>query len=102
MATTKGKVSQEKKDGADRNPDEVLHEYPAIGKYRIRVLKKETSRTKATMLDIREYVSAETFEGFTRRGIRLTGAEDVAKLHEALSDVLQRGWFEPGEEKGAA
>ena len=34
MATTKGKVSQETKNGADRNPDEVLHEYPAIGKYR--------------------------------------------------------------------
>ena len=103
MESVKGKVSPGKKTGPKRNPEEEIHEYPVIGKYRVRVLKKETSRTKQTMLDIREYVSADTFEGFTRRGVRLTAADEVHKLYEVLADVVKRGWFEPGEEeKGAA
>ncbi len=68
--------------------DEVVHEYPALGKYRVRILKKG----RGTCLDVREFVTAEKFEGFTRRGVRLNGAELVA-LEAAIKDARARGWF---------
>lgn len=71
-----------------RTADEVVHEYPAVGKYRVRVLKKGSG----TCLDVREYVSSEKFEGFTRRGVRLDGAE-LASLEADIKDALARGWF---------
>ena len=89
---------EKKKPATKRVEEEVLHEYPAVGKYRIRVVRKNSRRSAATNLDVREYVSAEKFEGFTRRGIRLGNAEDIQKLRDALSDAAGRGWFngEPG------
>ena len=72
-----------------RTADEVVHEYPAVGKYRIRVLKKGSG----TCLDVREYVSTEKFEGFTRRGIRLAGSE-MESLHASVRDALMQDWFE--------
>jgi len=54
--------------------DEVLAELPPVGKYRTRILKN----AKGNVLDVREYVVAQEaggFEGFTRKGIRLTKAE---------------------------
>ena len=75
--------------------EELIHEYPALGeKYRVRVLRKENGKATVTSLDIREYVDAEKFQGFTRRGIRLTGARDVQLLRDALSDAIARGWFD--------
>jgi hypothetical protein len=41
--------------------EEVLREFPPIGKYRVRLLSG--ARAKERTLDIREYVSNETFEG---------------------------------------
>ena len=67
---------------ATQAKDDVIREFTPIGRYRVRLLKlKETS-----VLDIREYVSAESFEGFTRRGIRLT---DRAQL-DLLQDILKQ------------
>ena len=74
-----------------KSQENVVHEYPAIGKYRIRILKKEDGPAHA---DIREFVSSEKFEGFTRRGIRLTSAEEVNNLKDSLADAIARGWFE--------
>ncbi len=87
-----------------RTQEEILHEYPAVGRYRVRVVHKNSPRNGGTALDVREYVSAEKFEGFTRRGIRLSGKEDVDQLRDILIDTTSRGWFEKpvSEEKGAA
>ncbi len=68
------------------SPEDVLREYPAIGKYRIRVLKKGE---RPPQLDLREYVTSEKFEGFTRRGVRLTGPAELAQLMTVLRDALQ-------------
>ena len=66
----------------------------ADNKYRVRVLRKESGKGTVTSLDIREYVDAETFSGFTRRGIRLTDVQSINSLRDALSDALARGWFD--------
>lgn len=50
--------------------DVVLQEFPAIGRYRIRLIKPEIK--EGPILDIREYIVGDSFEGFTRRGIRLS------------------------------
>jgi hypothetical protein len=64
--------------------DEVIREFPPIGKYRIRLLSgKEGQR----VLDIREYVTGETFEGFTRRGVRLAEA-DVELLRKMVDEIV--------------
>jgi hypothetical protein len=82
--------------------EELIHEYPEVGRYRVRVVRKQNGRGAVTALDVREYVRAEKFEGFTRRGIRLGSSDDLAKLRDALADAASRGWFagEPGEERG--
>lgn len=68
------------------SPEQVLCEYPAIGKYRIRVLRKGD---RPPQLDLREYVSAEKFTGFTRRGVRFTGPAELGQLMTAVKDALQ-------------
>jgi len=70
--------------------DEVLREFPAVGKYRIRVVK----RTKGLVLDVREYVTADAFEGFTRRGISVNVSEAVALgrvMDEAIEAMKEGG-----------
>lgn len=42
-------------------PEEVVREFPPIARYRIRLLAAEGAKERT--LDIREYVSSETFEG---------------------------------------
>lgn len=68
------------------SPEEVLREFPPIGKYRIRLVR--SGKTKTTTLDIREYVSTETFEGFTRRGIRITERAQVDLLRDICAQIL--------------
>lgn len=63
--------------------EEVLHEFPPAGKHRIRLLANPKKPGAEPVLDIREYVTAETFEGFTRRGIRV----DVAGM-DAINGAL--------------
>lgn len=70
--------------------EQVLKEFPALGKYRIRLLVDPAKPGAQPTLDIREYVSSESFEGFTRRGIRLSAKKDLDLLREVLGEVLQR------------
>ena len=60
-----------------------------MGKYRIRVLEHPTKNK--IYLDIREYVSAETFEGFTRRGITIESVTQANQLREILDLLVQEG-----------
>lgn len=69
-----------------RKPEDVLKEFPTIGKYRLRMVKKGD---KPPQLDIREYVKAETFEGFTRRGVRFAGRAEMEQLLGVLHDAMQ-------------
>ena len=66
----------------------VLHEFQAIGKYRIRILKR--SEKGRPFLDIREYIQAE-FEGFTRRGVSIMSPEAARQLAAILAEVLEAG-----------
>lgn len=71
--------------------DTVLQEFPAIGRYRIRLIKPEVK--EGPILDIREYVVGGSFEGFTRRGIRLS-VDQAGALAETLGivkDMLKTG-----------
>lgn len=64
----------------------VLREYPSIGKYRIRVLQN-TQKQSPKVVDIREFVSTEKFEGFTRRGVRIGSKEELGYLVATLADL---------------
>ena len=65
----------------------VIREFPPVGKYRVRVLEDEKARKR--ILDVREYISAESFEGFTRRGIRISDRAQVDLLRDALREILE-------------
>ncbi len=70
--------------------EEVLREFPPVGgKYRVRLLSG--SRAKERTLDIREYVVDHNsgFEGYTRRGIRLSDRAQVEMLRDVLSELLR-------------
>jgi hypothetical protein len=70
--------------------DEVLKEFAPVGKYRIRLLKN-TKLPGQPILDVREYVKSEdsSFEGFTRRGIRLSDRAHLDLLRSALAEILE-------------
>jgi hypothetical protein len=68
---------------AGTREDTVIKAFPPIGKYRIRLLQDAKGNEA---LDIREYIEADSFEGFTRRGIRLD-LEQSAFLAAILKDV---------------
>ena len=71
-------------------PDPVIvREFPAIGKYRVRLVKSSAGPKASTVLDVREYAKGPSFEGFTRRGIRLATAAEAQALREAL-EVIER------------
>ncbi len=73
--------------------EDILREFPPVGKYRIRLLQNPKRPEVEPVLDIREYVSAETFEGFTRRGIRLADRAQIDLLRDILKEVLERNGF---------
>lgn len=50
--------------------DTVIQELQSTGKYRVRIVKPAPDGD--VMVDIREYVCTSDFQGFTRRGVRLT------------------------------
>ena len=62
--------------------DLVIREFPKMGEYRIRLLQSSSG----PKLDIREFVSADTFEGFTRRGIRID-MHEAADLAALILDI---------------
>ncbi|MBV8878874.1 MAG: hypothetical protein JO332_02810 [Planctomycetaceae bacterium] len=67
--------------------EEVAREFPPLGKYRVRLLRHP--KTGAKVLDIREYVSGESFEGFTRRGIRLGDLGQLDLLRDVLAELVR-------------
>ena len=72
--------------------EDGVREYPSLGKYRVRLVANTRSgNTKVSkpVLDIREYVKAESFEGFTRRGIRLTDRTQLDLLRDVLKEILE-------------
>jgi hypothetical protein len=75
------------------NNEEVLREFPPLGKYRIRLVRNPRRPGEAPTLDIREYISSETFEGFTRRGIRLGDRAQMDLLRDVLKEILEAGGF---------
>jgi hypothetical protein len=71
--------------------DEVVMEFPRIGNYRVRLLRRENGESPRTVLDVREYIEGEgegAFTGFTRRGVRLTSVEQAGALEEILREVV--------------
>ena len=66
----------------------VVREFPQIGRYRVRLVRE--SREGAPLhFDVREYAVGASFEGFTRKGIRLAGPDDLARLREAIDQALE-------------
>jgi hypothetical protein len=49
--------------GPDVRREVVVREFPPIGKYRVRLLQDAKQPAGEPTLDIREYVSGDTFEG---------------------------------------
>jgi len=43
--------------------DELVREFPTLGRYRVRVMRDPRRPGKPEYLDVREYVSGERFEG---------------------------------------
>jgi len=68
--------------------ENVLKELPPVGKYRIRILHSKGG----PVIDIREYITADTFEGFTRRGVRLTGRAELDLLRDILDLIALEEW----------
>jgi hypothetical protein len=66
-------------------PDNVLREFASISKYRVRLLQDTKGNE---VLDIREFVQNDQFQGYTRRGIRLTDRAQMDQLRDILKDVL--------------
>lgn len=80
-------------DNNDPRHEEVLQEFPPIWKYRIRIVKNKERGTVS--LDVREYATGPGFEGFTRRGIRLSATTQLKLLRDALTDVIEGGKLGP-------
>ncbi len=74
----------------NESADTVLREFPEIGHNRVRHM--ETAR--GVVLDIREYLSTERFDGFTRKGIRLSMSE-AAQLAAVLAEILDGAQTSP-------
>ena len=68
--------------------DEVIKQFPSIGKHRIRLIKNRRPKGVPS-LDIREFVKSDTFEGFTRRGIRLSDAKQIDELIKVLQEAKE-------------
>lgn len=68
--------------------EEVLKEFPPLGKYRVRLVRNPKRPADVPVLDIREFISGESFEGFTRRGIRLMERAQLELLRDVLGEIL--------------
>jgi len=67
--------------------DHVIRELGPVARYRIRVLEDDKARKR--VVDIREYLLSDSFEGYTKRGIRLTDRAQVDLLRDALREILE-------------
>ena len=66
--------------------DIVLREFPPVGRHRILVL--ETAKRAQRIVDLREFVSGSSFEGFTRRGIMIADRAQAELLRDILTEIL--------------
>lgn len=73
--------------------EEVLREFAPVGKYRVRLVHNPRRPGSPPVLDIREYVTAESFEGFTRRGIRIRDRAEMDLLRDVILQVLELDGF---------
>lgn len=73
--------------------DSVVRELNPIGKYRVRILATD----KGQVLNIREYVQESSFEGYTRRGIRLAIPDETDGLRHVVYELPSA----PPAKKGA-
>lgn len=69
----------------------VVREFPGMGKYRVRIVRSSAGPRASVVLDVREYAKSESFEGFTRRGIRIGSLEEARGLLATLRAVEQEG-----------
>ena len=83
----------EKKTQKAGRRDEIVDELPSIGKYKVRLIRDPKKPGADPVLDIREFVKSEKFEGFTRRGIRLSERAQMDLLRDILKEVLERHGF---------
>lgn len=69
-------------------PTIVKDDFPAIenGKYRLRAIRPGNGGP--LIFDVREYVKSESFEGFTRRGVRITTREGLESLKASIEQFL--------------
>jgi len=77
---------------------EILQEFSPIGKYRVRLMGNRDPieiEKDGNFLEIREYVSSESFEGFTRRGVQIKGIKEVLQLQEILLSISQKCIYQP-------
>jgi hypothetical protein len=65
----------------------TLRDFPSIGKIRVRLMQSQRPSRTSLWLDLREYENGPNYEGFTRRGFRLTSLDDVRLLREALETI---------------
>lgn len=93
METTTEKVAEggaSGRNGRTRKPVEqiLVKEFPALGKYRVRVVKG-TKPDAPRFLDIREYAKSAEFEGFTRRGVRIALPDQLEVLRRILDEAAE-------------
>ena len=73
----------------------VLREFPDVGKYKVRLMTASRGGGRAkTWLDVREYASGPNYQGFTRRGIRITTLDELRKLLQTLEKIQTEELFE--------
>jgi hypothetical protein len=63
---------------------QTVTEYKPVGRYRVRVIN---GKDGGRLVDVREFVKGESFEGYTRRGIRLT-REETEQLIDELKQCV--------------
>lgn len=76
--------------------EDLIKEMRPVGKYRVRILHSKGG----PILDIREYINDETFQGFTRRGIRLASRAELYLLRDILDQITVEEWG-PAEKASA-
>ncbi|HZL71831.1 MAG TPA: hypothetical protein VFC86_05185 [Planctomycetota bacterium] len=64
----------------------VVREFPDIGKYKVRLVQKGV-RDQRLILDIREYANSATYQGFTRRGVRIMVQDELPKLRAVIDQI---------------
>jgi len=72
----------------------VVRDFPDMGKYKVRLMSKRREGRSSTWLDVREYASGPNYQGFTRRGIRITTLDELRNLLRTLETIQTEELFE--------